>query len=137
MSNCHTLICVPFPQSIFQTMMSMLGRNVLRRRSYSKLPLTTVALSVRRWHVNGLHDRGFHAFVAKSFECTPSALDGPGRKSKVKIDKPYKCTHDGCDRGFGTPNGLERHLPQHDMSRKHVCSYCQLRFTTTGQSQGT
>ena len=82
------------------TMMSMLGRHVMRRGNYSTLPLTLVTCTVRRWQVKGLHARGFHAFVAKSFECTPSALDGRGRKSKVKFDKPYKCTHGGCDMGF-------------------------------------
>ena len=49
-------------------------------------------------------------------------------KSKIKLQHPYVCKVEGCGRGFSTQHGLDKHTPQHDLTRKHVCHECHLRF---------
>ena len=108
--------------------LSILRRNVGQKYNYLKISNNMTGSSFRSFPSNGLRVRGFHSFVSKSFRWTPSTLDGRGMKSKFILEKPYKCTHDGCDQGFVSQAGLDKHLPQHDMSRKFVCVVCKLRF---------
>ena len=59
---------------------------------------------------------------------TTNKLSKQHKNKKVVFDKPFKCPIDDCDYKFSSQAGLDRHLPQHDPSRKYVCSYCNLRF---------
>ena len=93
------------------------------------------SLSFTRGHfvlpggLNGCGCRSFHSSLNQMLYQSTLQLNYRKSRSKVTFKKQYPCTHEGCDLKFATQGGLDKHLPQHDLSRPYVCSYCHLRFT--------
>ena len=66
--------------------------------------------------------RSFHSSFNPMLYKITSPLNDNRKFKKVIVQKHYPCTEEGCDLEFVSQAGLDRHLPQHDLTRKYVCS---------------
>lgn len=57
-------------------------------------------------------------------------LRAEGGRVDKKVNKPFRCSVEGCEATFGQKGSLTRHVKsRHEKLRPHLCDLCQKRFS--------
>ena len=52
------------------------------------------------------------------------------RKRKHANEKPFECTHEGCDKKFSKRHHLNEHINTHGNKKPHKCPHCSRGFNS-------